>query len=64
MGCKVVHSAGRVAGGSIAGLYAISRRKREQSAGKWGNLFQNLAGFFFWMKLKGTAASSLFLKTI
>lgn len=63
----MVHSVGRAAGWSTAGLYAVSRRRRrEQSAGNRGNLFQDLADFFFFSgcNLQGTAASRLFLKTV
>lgn len=46
----MVHSVGRAAGWSTAGLYAVSRRRRrEQSAGNRGNLFQDLADFFFFL---------------
>ena len=59
----MVNSVGRAAGWSTAGLYVVCRSRREQSVGKWGNQFQDVAGYFFLMKLQGTTASSLFLKT-
>lgn len=62
----MVHNVGRAAGWSTAGLYAVSRRRKEQSAGNRENLFQDLADFFFFSgcNLQGTAASRLFLKTV